>query len=407
MSYDANSLFVAAMGRRLPDGTLLEPGSIFSYLSGKGFGAVIDCSGNTDNLVEANIHGLYYQNIYAEIPSSTIIKSPLYFDLLTEDQQRNYRVPVLLDHYALHHLPIKLFNTGLRHPGKKIALLFSDMNFSSMLRLHLSASVAAGDITGIDLHHLIPAFGTDPSEHRQNAELFQVNNQQVNMDWHARYEMLSGLNEIPFDPDLWRSGYRSVKAMEFRYFSEWFHNRERPLVMPYHAVDYGDDKNFYLFEYVSANRGGGDYNQKVWRFKNGDQQEVAIQKRAFVESVRERGVKFDLVVRALNSREMSAVSSPLDEIGAELESLFGYAYRPEILYKTRPVSNLKYMNLRERQKAIRGVYGARSDKDWNNRNILIIDDVYTSGTTSREISRAIRSSWPQANIYGHFLSRTI
>jgi len=407
MSYNANALFVAAMGQRLPDGALLDPGSIFSYLSNKGFGAVIDCSENTDNQQEANKHGLSYQNIYADIPSSTIIKSPLYFDLLTEDQQRAYRVPVLLDHYALHRLPINLFNTGLRHPDKKIALLFSDMNFSSILRLHLSASVAAGDITGINLHHMIPAFGTDPSEHRQDAELFQVNNQQVNFDWQTSYEILSGLTEIPFDPHLWLSGYRSVKAMELRYFSEWFNNSERPLVMPYKAVDHGDDRNVYLLEYVPANRGGGAYNEKVWRFKSGDKLEVAIQKRAFVESVRERGVKFDLVVRALNSREMSAVSSPLDEIGAELESLLGYAYHPEILYKTRPVSNLKYMNLRERQQAVKGVYVACSDEDWNNRNILIIDDVYTSGTTSREITRAIRTVWPKAVIYGHFLSRTI
>ncbi len=119
----------------------------------------------------------------------------------------------------------------------------------------------------------------------------------------------------------------------------------------------------------------------------------------------------DIIVRVLSSGETEASSSnSLDFLGQRMEEAMAPArYIPTTLKKSRPTKPLKTLRTKqEREAELAGVYsyippaGIGSD----NKVILILDDIVTSGTTLREISRAIRTASPTSKLYFFALGQT-
>ena len=50
------------------------------------------------------------------------------------------------------------------------------------------------------------------------------------------------------------------------------------------------------------------------------------------------------------------------------------------------------MNKEEREKNIQGVYELKNKEILNNKNILLIDDIYTTGNTVNEASKILKTA---------------
>ena len=64
------------------------------------------------------------------------------------------------------------------------------------------------------------------------------------------------------------------------------------------------------------------------------------------------------------------------------------------LYKTQNIIEQSKLNKEERTKNVQGVYEIKNEQLIQNKKILLFDDVYTTGSTVNECSRALREAEP-------------
>ena len=83
--------------------------------------------------------------------------------------------------------------------------------------------------------------------------------------------------------------------------------------------------------------------------------------------------------------------SQTELLAKELSALWNTPYTPDLLYRSRPVSQLSKMKLPERRFYIRGSIDVNPQYDVYGKDVLIIDDIYTSGTTADECARILKT----------------
>lgn len=66
------------------------------------------------------------------------------------------------------------------------------------------------------------------------------------------------------------------------------------------------------------------------------------------------------------------------------------AVDPLLLRRTRNTPRLKGMSVSERQRTVQGAFALRSGKCVNGRRIILVDDVYTSGSTATACARMLK-----------------
>lgn len=109
----------------------------------------------------------------------------------------------------------------------------------------------------------------------------------------------------------------------------------------------------------------------------------------------------DYVVRALGSSELEYDKKnvqALDIIGFYIAKKLKAQYKPEILTQQDThdkFSHTKGLTYEGRKEKIHGMY---SCKNIDNKNVLLIDDVITTGATTEEIFRAIKEGNPSSEI---------
>jgi len=119
-----------------------------------------------------------------------------------------------------------------------------------------------------------------------------------------------------------------------------------------------------------------------------------------------------IIVRVLSSNETNFVSKiSLDKLGEALEiTLPNSKYLPTALTKLRHTKPLKTLKTKkEREAELSGVYSFQLSKDYSGSSdltVLVIDDIITSGTTLKEIARAISAVYPKLKIVFFALGQT-
>jgi ComF family protein len=81
-----------------------------------------------------------------------------------------------------------------------------------------------------------------------------------------------------------------------------------------------------------------------------------------------------------------------EEIGKELAKFLKINLLSNVLYKTRATSPQIELNAEARKANVRGVFSVENKEKIAGRKILLIDDVYTTGSTMNECARILREA---------------
>lgn len=85
-------------------------------------------------------------------------------------------------------------------------------------------------------------------------------------------------------------------------------------------------------------------------------------------------------------------------IAEELNSMWNNTFIPDLLYRCRMVSQLSKMKLPERRFFIKDSIDLNPVYDVYDKDILVIDDIFTSGTTANECARILKM-YGARNVY--------
>lgn len=165
--------------------------------------------------------------------------------------------------------------------------------------------------------------------------------------------------------------------------------------------------NKYFLGYYRHDKDG--VKNKVISFKEGETETVD----QWINIIAHHASHFpeiDYIVRALGHNELHAVESSLDKVGLLLEDhIQSASYIPELLLKKSTNEKLTSMSAINRKNTISKKYYLNDKHEHfskKKKSFLIIDDVYTTGSTVKEISRAIREAIPNSVIYVFTLVQT-
>jgi predicted amidophosphoribosyltransferase len=123
--------------------------------------------------------------------------------------------------------------------------------------------------------------------------------------------------------------------------------------------------------------------------------ELALSKLADLE------INFNYIVRALGSGEIEAQeATPLDKLGEAIKGKLGGSYLPKLLIKTKGTKPLHTLGRHDRIAELKDVYSLNNNITIEDgKNILILDDIYTTGTTTKSIKKAIQKKYPKSRFY--------
>jgi len=79
-------------------------------------------------------------------------------------------------------------------------------------------------------------------------------------------------------------------------------------------------------------------------------------------------------------------------VAGELARTWGYEFDAWVLRRTRPTQPLKGMSHSQRKKAVAGAFAVADEKRISGRNVILIDDVLTSGSTAEACAKALRKA---------------
>ncbi|MDF1629116.1 MAG: RecQ family ATP-dependent DNA helicase [Alcanivoracaceae bacterium] len=169
-----------------------------------------------------------------------------------------------------------------------------------------------------------------------------------------------------------------------------------------------DGNHFFLGYYLAG------VKQEIWSFKDGYQ--PAIDRwLSKVQDVSKSLPPVDYVVRALGHAEMepdcTASDKPLDQLSLLIANSLGASYAPNLLRKKRALVKSTQCSGKERKLQVDGAYSVSSDVLTASKGkiftFMIVDDVLTSGATTKEVERALRDRWPNARIHIFTLVKTL
>ena len=82
-------------------------------------------------------------------------------------------------------------------------------------------------------------------------------------------------------------------------------------------------------------------------------------------------------------------------IAKEISKKIQIQYKKNILLKTRNTVAQSTLNKEQREENARGIYEIRDVQKIYNKKILLVDDIYTTGSTVNECGRILKESNPQ------------
>lgn len=168
--------------------------------------------------------------------------------------------------------------------------------------------------------------------------------------------------------------------------------------------------HFFLCAYRPPERDTPrSYSNFIIKFKNGDHHTVEGWSRWSAYEIGALSINFDICVTSLGHDQLVAdKEKPLYKLASYIDNFLNIKFMPDILSKKKTTKKSIGMSKEERRNEIADVYSAKNIKFENPiKNILIIDDVTTSGAQLFDIVRALKVNWPRACYYSFTLGKTL
>lgn len=70
----------------------------------------------------------------------------------------------------------------------------------------------------------------------------------------------------------------------------------------------------------------------------------------------------------------------------------GTPLRKDVLYKSKDLTSQSLLNMEQRLKSVSGIYRVSGSEDVSGKNIIVVDDVLTTGATITECARILKES---------------
>lgn len=168
--------------------------------------------------------------------------------------------------------------------------------------------------------------------------------------------------------------------------------------------DSGEFRHYYLCHYRSKSSGSDELSKSILQFKNGNAVHVNVWVDCAVGELKKASIKEDVVIiRALgHQEERAAGTTSLDTLGKKLAETFHAQYIPSLLTK----STTPKLALLKRQERAEALFNQYSFLGMEYREILIIDDILTTGATMCAIAKSIRTISPSCSLTVFTLAAT-
>lgn len=199
--------------------------------------------------------------------------------------------------------------------------------------------------------------------------------------------------------------FEYVKVIKFSCYQEFIDTLLH--IEKDNAVEFGSDllvnhSNHYCLGFYN-----GSIRDKIIEFKSGNDKSLKRWS-SLAKKCGEYLPKIDVVVRALGHDELSSKKNSLCSLSETIADSVGASYLPNLLKKSKKTLKSTGLSKYQRINQISGIYYAQERVlGDSNLSFLIVDDVYTTGATTREITRAIHHSYPSANVYVFTLVKTL
>ena len=107
--------------------------------------------------------------------------------------------------------------------------------------------------------------------------------------------------------------------------------------------------------------------------------------------------KYDTIIPVPISRKRRALRgyNQSELIVKEIANFTNLKEESDCLFKIKNVIEQSKLNKEERQKNIQGVYELRNKEKLYKKKILLVDDIYTTGSTVNECSKVLRGANPK------------
>lgn len=158
--------------------------------------------------------------------------------------------------------------------------------------------------------------------------------------------------------------------------------------------DYYFQEHLYIFEYQ------GMIRKVILNYKFKDQSYLyktivnfLLKNEKFFEILKSYDTMIPVPISQKRRKERGYNQSEL--IAKEIAKRVGIHYNNQCLFKTKNIIEQSKLNKEERQKNIQGVYELHNEKLLQHKKILLLDDIYTTGSTVNECSRILSKAKPK------------
>ena len=154
------------------------------------------------------------------------------------------------------------------------------------------------------------------------------------------------------------------------------------------------DKHLYIFQYEGIIRKliiDYKFNEKSYLYKTFAN--FLLKNQKFFEILKSYDTIIPVPISKKRKKERGYNQSTL--IAREISKRLKIEINTSCLYKAKDIVAQSTLNREEREQNIKGVYQLKNVKKLENKKILLIDDIYTTGSTLNECSKILRKSNPK------------
>lgn len=159
-------------------------------------------------------------------------------------------------------------------------------------------------------------------------------------------------------------------------------------------INYYFKEHLYIFEYQGIIRKmmiNYKFNEKSYLYLT--IVNFLLKNKKFYEILKSYDTIIAVPISKKRRKERGYNQSEL--IAKEIAKKLGIDYQCQCLFKTKDIIEQSKLNKEEREKNIQGVYKLERKKLLENKKILLIDDIYTTGSTVKECSKTLSQANPK------------